>query len=118
MSHAVISKRTYCAGVQHAASDIGLGRKLETVALKFPICLSQIGQFCTALCSQCPGLNELQHLLLDIGIERDGLRFEQRNKVVHEFAGRNFLQKMRATVLHTRIRQLGNSVSNPALKGV
>lgn len=89
-----IKAKTYRATVKHAAGDLTLWWKIKTFILQFPIRLSEISEFKPSLCSQRPALNQFQHLLFDFVVERDAIGFQKRNQIVHEFARRNFGEKM------------------------
>jgi hypothetical protein len=94
------SKRTDCAAIEHVARDVLLWGEVEAFALQTVVDVVNVAQVATALCSDSPGLDELEHLVFDVVVGSDvGRGLEQRRQVVHELARRDLLDEVGAAIL-------------------
>lgn len=95
--------QTYRTAFQHTPTNLILRGEAEALILQLAVGLAKIIEIHAALGRHSPVLNEFQHLLFHISIQGSPLRREERHKIIHKLARRNFRQKMGAAILHARI---------------
>lgn len=114
-----------CAAVEHATGNVLFGRELIAFSLEAAIDVVDVAQGEAALCCSGPRLDELEHLVLDIGVGRHGWRcFQQRRHVVEELARSYLLDEVGAAILDARVGEVEGRkldvwvlVPYPALQG-
>jgi hypothetical protein len=101
------SEGTHCAAVEHVARDVLLWREVEAFALQTVVDVVDVAQVAAALGGDGPGLDELEHLVLDIVVGGDvGRGLEERRQVVHELARCDLLDEVGAAVLDACIGEI------------
>lgn len=75
------------AAVYHTARDLDLGRKLKTFFLQTLVDFVDVGEIVARLSGTCPGLDEVEDLLLDFfANSSNSVSFEQGDEVVHKLS--------------------------------
>lgn len=87
---------------------------MEPLALQRSVDVAHVAQVGTAFGGGCPRLDQLEHLVLDVLVGRDGGgSLEQRRHVVEELSRRYLLYEVGAAVLDARVGELAAELTGP-----
>lgn len=95
----------WCRTVEHAASNLLSGRKVETFVLQGLVAFGEIIQAVFPLCANSPVLDELEHLASHVDVASIR-RLQQADQVVHELPAGNLLHEMAASILDARVGKI------------
>lgn len=105
-------RQAYRTAVYHAARDGDARGKLEALALQGLVDLPNVSEFVAAFGGGGPGLDELEDLGADLGVDADGADgFEERHQALHELAGGDLGEEMGTAILDAGVGELGRLVT-------
>jgi hypothetical protein len=98
---------TYSTTVDHAACNANARGELVALALQCLVDLPDVGILVSTFGSSGPSLDQLEHLGPHLQVDGGGSRgLQERREVVHELAGRDLSEEVRAAILDACICEL------------